>query len=51
MYLKQLSPMLKKAQDLLESDNLKGLADDGYYNTQQIKTCEEQSITPYYRYF
>jgi hypothetical protein len=45
--LHQLAPMLKKAQDILESDNLKGLADAGYYNTQQIKTCEEQNITPY----
>jgi len=39
--------MLKKAQEVLESDNLKGLADAGYYNTQQIKACEEQNITPY----
>ena len=45
--LNQLAPMLKKAQDVLESENLKGLADAGYYNTQQIKTCEEQNITPY----
>ena len=45
--LNQLAPMLKKAQDILESDNLKGLADAGYYNTQQIKACEEHGITPY----
>ncbi|MCK5828948.1 MAG: transposase [Methylococcales bacterium] len=32
---------------MLEPDNLKGLAAAGYYNTQQIKACEEQNITPY----
>ena len=45
--LNQRAPLLKKAQDILESDNLKGLADAGYYNTQPIKACEEQNITPY----
>jgi len=32
--MNQLAPMLKKAQEVLASDNLKGLADKGYYNTQ-----------------
>lgn len=45
--MKQLAPMLIKAQAVLGSDNLKGLADAGYYNTQQIKTCVENKITPY----
>ena len=42
-----LAPMLEKAQEILESDNLKGLGDSGYYNGSQLKACEEQGITPY----
>ena len=43
----QLAPMLAKAQDILQSENLTGLADSGYYEGNQLKTCEDQSITVY----
>lgn len=43
----QLVPMLAKAQDILHSENLTGLADSGYYEGNQLKTCEEQNITVY----
>jgi transposase len=43
----QLAPMLAKAQDILQSDNLVGLGDAGYYDGNQLKTCEEQSIQVY----
>lgn len=43
----QLSPMLKKAQDILQSEALTGLADAGYYEGRQLKACEEQQITVY----
>ena len=43
----QLAPMLAKAQAILQSENLTGLADSGYYEGKQIKTCEDQKITVY----
>lgn len=43
----QLAPMLTKAQDILQSENLTGLADSGYYEGNQLKTCEDQHITVY----
>jgi len=43
----QLAPMLAKAQDILQSENLTGLADSGYYEGNQLKTCEDQNITVY----
>lgn len=43
----QLVPMLEKAQNILQSENLTGLADSGYYEGNQLKTCEEQNITVY----
>ena len=43
----QLAPMLAKAQEILQSDNLTGLGDAGYYDGEQIKTCEEQGIQVY----
>lgn len=43
----QLAPMLAKAQDLLQAENLTGLADSGYYEGNQLKTCEEQNIIVY----
>jgi transposase len=43
----QLAPMLEQAQGLLQSENLAGLADSGYYEGNQLKTCEEQGITVY----
>jgi len=43
----QLAPMLAKAQGLLQAENLTGLADSGYYEGNQLKTCEDQNITVY----
>lgn len=43
----QLTPMLAKAQNILQSDHLTGLGDAGYYDGEQIKTCEEQGIQVY----
>ena len=43
----QLAPMLKKAQDLLKSDTLTGLADAGYYNGDQLLSCEQHNIPVY----
>ncbi|HEY8036093.1 MAG TPA: IS1182 family transposase [Methylobacter sp.] len=43
----QLAPMLEKAQGLLQAENLTGLADSGYYEGNQLKTCEDQNITVY----
>ncbi len=43
----QLVPMLEKAQNILRSENLTGLADSGYYEGNLLKTCEEQNITVY----
>jgi len=43
----QLAPMLAKAQDILQSDQLTGLGDAGYYDGEQLKTCEEQGIQVY----
>jgi len=57
-----LAPMLDKAQELLQSENLSALADSGYsatapalpypaslpsYDGNQLKTCEDQNITVY----
>lgn len=43
----QLVPMLKKAQQVLKSKNLTGLADTGYYEGNQLKQCEEENICVY----
>lgn len=42
-----LTPMLEKAQEIVESDDLIGLGDSGYYNGTQLKACEDQNITVY----
>lgn len=42
-----LAPMLEKAQAILQSENLTGLADSGYFESGQIKACEENHITVY----
>lgn len=43
----QLAPMLIKAQEILQSENLAGLADSGYYDGNQLKSCEDMGITVY----
>ncbi|MGH8498222.1 MAG: transposase [Methylococcales bacterium] len=45
--LHQLAPMLDKAQEILQSEHLTGLADSGYYEGNQLKACEEKNITVY----
>ena len=43
----QLAPMLSKAQEAMGCEDVTGLADAGYYNGKQLKTCEEQGQTVY----
>jgi len=43
----QLAPMLKKAQQVLQSKSLTGLADTGYYEGNQLKQCEDENICVY----
>lgn len=41
----QLFSMLEKSQDILQSDNLIGLADCGYYEGEELRLCEDKNIT------
>ena len=43
----QLMPMLEKAQAVLQSEHLTGLADSGYYSGEQLKQAHEQGIELY----
>ena len=43
----QLAPMMREAKDAMESEELTVLADAGYYNSEQLKQCEEESATVY----
>lgn len=43
----QLAPMLNQAQEILRSEQLTGLADSGYFEGNQLKSCEEQGLTVY----
>ncbi len=43
----QLSPMLEKSQEIMQSDKLTGLADSGYYDGDQLKKCEGNETTAY----
>ena len=45
--MKQLSPLLEKAQDILQSDTLEAYGDTGYHTALQIKDCEDMNITAY----
>lgn len=44
---KQLYPMARQAKDLLDKEQLTVLADAGYYETENLHQCEENSITAY----
>jgi len=44
---RQLAPMSLAAKAVLGVDRLEATADDGYFNAQQIKQCEENGITPF----
>jgi transposase len=43
----QLMPLLEKAQEILPSDHLIGLADSGYYSGEQLKQADEKGIEIY----
>jgi transposase len=45
--LQQLSAMLNQAQEILGSEHLTGLADSGYFEGNQLKSCEDQDFTVY----
>lgn len=42
-----LMPMLEKAQEVLQSEQLIGLADTGYYSGEQVKLANEKGIEIY----
>lgn len=47
---RQLSPMSKKAKDVLATDGeaaIKVIADQGYYRGEELQACEEAGITTY----
>lgn len=43
----QLASMATQAKDALEVNNLKVVADAGYYSKQQLKECEDQGLEVY----
>jgi transposase len=43
----KLSEMSKRAKDIFGVDELKALADKGYYNADDLKACEKEDITTY----
>lgn len=42
-----LSPLAASAQNILEANNLTVVADTGYYDTVELKACEDLSITTF----
>jgi hypothetical protein len=44
---RQLAKMASKAKAELEVDNLKVFADRGYYNSEEIRACEQNGIEAY----
>jgi transposase len=45
--VRQLHAMAKAAKDILEAETLQALADEGYYNSLELKACEDDGITAY----
>ena len=43
----QLSPMMEQSQKIMQSEHLTGLADSGYYDGDQLKSCEGDKMTVY----
>jgi transposase len=43
----QLSTMAKKAKETLGVESLEVVADRGYYNGEEVKACEQSSMTAY----
>lgn len=44
---RQLAPMLVEARRRLGTEQLAGLADSGYYESMELKRCEDEDITVY----
>ena len=42
-----LHKMAKAAQEILEAETLQALADGAYYNSEDLKACEDDGITAY----
>jgi transposase len=45
--LNQLTPMALAAKEALQAENLQVLADKGYYNSEQLKSCEHAGFTTF----
>jgi hypothetical protein len=45
--MQQLVPMLEKTKDLLQTENMVGLADSGYFSGEQIKQAAEKGLDIY----
>jgi transposase len=45
--LKQLAPMAKAAKEALEVEQLDATGDAGFYDSENVKACVEEGITPY----
>lgn len=43
----QLSEMASRAKELFQVDDIKALADKGYYNADDLKICEKEKIITY----
>ena len=43
----QLVPMMQSAQEAMQCKQISGVADTGYYNGEQLKQCDVQSMTVY----
>lgn len=43
----QLVPMAEKAKEAMDVESLTALADAGYYESEQLKQCEEGGVTAY----
>ena len=43
----QLEPMMTKAGEAMGSEGLVGLADSGYFNGSQLKSCEDKGMEAY----
>ena len=44
---RQLSPMARKAKQLLDDEPIQVIADQGYYRGEELLACEEAGITAY----
>lgn len=42
-----LHVMLSETKETLEVEKISGLADSGFYDSKQLKACEDEDITTY----